>query len=296
MRRAREEDGPVEEGGTRREDVIDAVKRRYDGSIDRVSDLTGQLGRLDDGTLYRAPSTVFQGKFPGLFSRRDYKAGDLVTWYSGARVSARYYSDVVKKEDPQYFEYARMLTGTEVALGNYTGDQATGTLRKVPSSELGDVFRGDGAGQFLNGGPLLASPEVNVGAVTIEERRRKIAADNSTGGDLIRAVQDLREAYPDSVISVSVALVDIPAGTELVTNYGPDVLKKMRGATAAAATKSAWRRGFGAQCIECADEANFACSLCGQAFYCSAACQEAHAESANIKDACLLLAAAEGDS
>ena len=214
-----------------REELVSILQEHWhDHPPERLSELNGDNGRLlrlEPGQLYRAPSTLAPNAGLGLFSALALPRGTLITWYDGAVVSMPEYM-ALKKEDAEYYSYAVSLNRRSLVLGNYRRDDAGGALHKIPYEQLETYFRHRGAFQFMNGGPFINSPEVNVDGITIEERRRQVPAD--TPPDRLLDETERREAlYPDSVMRVAVALVDIPAATELVMVYGPHQMVLVRG-------------------------------------------------------------------
>lgn len=195
--------------------VQEDVQNYYDDHPpDSVADLKKTLFTLGSGVLYRKPSVLIPEAGMGLFARKKILKGDLITWYGGPYVTYDEYK-ALKDRDPKYREYARTLglAFRQVALGNYRRN-ALNQLEKVPYKEMDRVFFNDGAAQFINGTRSYADPMVNVGNVCIRGKRRiaKSPADEDR----------LTAKFPNEIIDVAVALVNIPANTELIISYGSE--------------------------------------------------------------------------
>jgi hypothetical protein len=129
-------------------------------------------------------------------------------------------------------------------LGNYTWPAGSALPVRVSSDDLDRVFANDGAAQFMNGERTVASPLVNVGMLTIYSALRSFKIpeyDPNTKPESLAEYKDriafmlpdltaakARE-FPDEALLVAVALVDIPAETELITAYGATYFDNAKG-------------------------------------------------------------------
>jgi hypothetical protein len=198
---------------TEKEQVLVQVENRFrDKPVDSVADLKKSLLTLKSGVLYRKPSTLLPRAGFGLFCKRLLRRGELFTWYGGPYVTAAEFA-IIKRDDEDYLAYARSLdlAGRQRVLGNYRRNEA-GQLVKVPPHELGRVFLNDGAAQFMNGMRSYADPAVNVGNAIIRSKLRM--------GSLLDDEDRLVREFPFEIVSIAVALTDIPPDTELITPYG----------------------------------------------------------------------------
>ncbi len=190
--------------------------------------------------LYRASSAI-PGAGLGLFADVPLKRGDVFTWYSGAHIL---HSDraVLGANDPHLKDYLRSIgVGLrEFMLGNYRRAYPATPRRftLVPYDALDTSFRGDGAGQFMNGRESLDAPGVNVGFIPVYSKLRAVptnvqrenesdaAFEEREAMRAIDAADALATQYPDEAAIVGVALTDIAPNTELITSYGAGYFQK----------------------------------------------------------------------
>ncbi len=241
-----------------KEDTVNAVRDQYEEHPPQhLNEIKAKLLTLGD-QLYQGPSGV-EGAGLGLFSRVDFKKGDLITWYDGVVVTFAEY-DRLKKEDPNYLAYADALASKINILSNYRRNE-TGALVKIPDEELAQFYTGRGAFQFMNGGRLHYD-SVNVGKFVIKEARRMVPR-NYPLDHLAERERRLQDEFPDSMILVAVAFWDIPAGTELIQSYGDHYMDVL---------EYGWDTRLLPTCVYCSTLATFQCSRCKDP-YCSETCR-----------------------
>ncbi len=197
------------------------------------SDILSQLMTLNDGMLYQA-SSALEGAGNGIFCSRDLRAGELVTYYDGLRVTVGAYNSLYAAHNKVASSYAQRLEDSQLILGNVRGDPPlyqntqvqTETrykkLRFLEASELGAYFNRKGAGQLLNTTIKAGDPTINTRVLCIRDKRRYTTDELECARDGVVPVPSdaLARRHPDAIVNVLYAIRDIPAHTELLHYYG----------------------------------------------------------------------------
>ena len=281
--------------------VLARVEQFYvDNPPASVDALKRKLLTLASGALYRKPSLLLPDAGLGLFNKQHLNSGDLITWYGGAYVTPAEFAHI-KRTDKDYMAYARSLdlAARQRVFGNYIRNE-DGQLVKVPRSELGHVFLKDGAAQFMNGMRSYADSAVNVGNAIIRGQRRM-----GSPFDEDRLVRE----FPSEIVSVAVALTDIPPDTELIIPYGDEYFDRYLNESShsdddgddddegddedrstslnsdddeslslhsesSSDVEEPPTKKPRFRCVICQGEARWQCSACKKTHYCSPTCQE----------------------
>jgi hypothetical protein len=132
---------------TRETALVSEIEDRYRdpkrAQPHNINELKATLMTLGNG-LYRAESKI-KGAGQGLYCTRDIKAGELITWYSGARLT--YEQSKAKELDRSYFYALDKMRS--VMAGNYYRDE-NGVLQHLDTSDaLERHFRLDGTCAFM---------------------------------------------------------------------------------------------------------------------------------------------------
>ena len=182
------------------------------------------LWTLRDDHLYRRVSNV-PGAGKGLFSQTPIRAGQVVTWYSGALVDFETY-EAMADTDADIHDYAvRLLDERFVRLGNYQWDDDTNALVPVPYADLEAVFTGQGAAQFANSASPGAA-NANAHLLELKDRNHWPRMDG-VASDSEMYFENLEYINPSlkGVEVLLVALCDIATGEEILLDYGEEYFR-----------------------------------------------------------------------
>lgn len=161
--------------------------------------IKARLPVIGEGSLLLAQSTLPGAGF-GLFADRDFRNGEIITFYTGP--ISKYIHP--SKLDPFYATHARMVNSWYTMYGNYTDDG----LRRLDTNNAGDreYLTGKGGGPFINHNTGVAGqPNSTWYPVRSKENRAKPMDEN-----------------PFDIIIMIAATRDIDEGEEIFINYGND--------------------------------------------------------------------------